>query len=186
MEIVSEKGFDGERMLGVLWEPQSDTFRFSVRINLSPLKNKTRVGPDLSREDLATRPPQIISRRQYYSQVQSLFDPIGLLSPVLLKAKLILRKTWEGDCSKLRWDDPLPEVLVREIVDFFLELFELETLTFPRSLWPAEETIGKPDLVCFSDGSISAFGTVVYIRWQLQTGGWWTTLVVSKSKIAPK
>ena len=172
MEIVSEKGFDGERMLGVLWEPQSDTFRFSVRINLSPLKNKTRVGPDLSREDLATRPPQIISRRQYYSQVQSLFDPIGLLSPVLLKAKLILRKTWEGDCSKLRWDDPLPEVLVREIVDFFLELFELETLTFPRSLWPAEETIGKPDLVCFSDGSISAFGTVVYIRWQLQTGGW--------------
>ena len=71
-------------------------------------------------------------------------------------------------------------------MDFFLELFELDTLTFPWSLWPAEETVGKPDLVCFSDGSISAFGTVVYIRWQLQTGGWWTALVVSKSKIAPK
>ena len=32
-----------ERMLGVIWEPKEDVFRFKVRINLSPLKKKTRM-----------------------------------------------------------------------------------------------------------------------------------------------
>ena len=81
----------------------------------------------------------------------------------------------------------LPATLVKEIVSFFIELFELESLVFPRSLMPKnEETIGKPELVIFSDGSVAAFGAVVYIRWKLRTGKWWSTLVLSKSKIAPK
>ena len=46
--------------------------------------------------------------------------------------------------------------------------------------------MGKPELVCFPDGSVSAFGAVVYIRWQLSSGQWWTSLISSKSKIAPK
>ena len=170
----------------MIWDAKRDVFKFVVRINLSPLKNKSRTGPDLSKAELQSDPPRTISRRQYYSQVQSLFDPIGLLAPVMLKAKLILRKTWESECKDLKWDDDLPEVLVKEIVDYFIELFDLETLEFPRSIWPAEAVIGKPELICFSDGSTSAFGTVVYVRWLLETGGWWTALVASKSKIAPK
>ena len=73
-----------ERMLGVTWDPAKDSFKFKVVVNLSTLKNKTRTGPNLTKEDLLSTPPQSISRRQYYSLIQSLFDPIGLLSPVLL------------------------------------------------------------------------------------------------------
>ena len=186
MEVVSHQGSDGERMLGVMWIPDEDVFKFSVRINLSPLKNKSRIGPDLTKSQLLSDPPSSLTRRQYYSQIQSFFDPIGLLAPVLLKAKLLLRKSWEGDCSKLKWDDPLPEPLVKEMIDYFAELFELEDLSFSRSLWPHDEVVGKPDLICFSDGSLLAFGTVLYIRWKLKAGGWWTSLIMSKSKIAPK
>ena len=64
-----------------------DVFRFVVRIILSTLKKKTRMGPDISKEELLANPPSVITRRQYYSQIQSLFDPLGLLSPVLLTAK---------------------------------------------------------------------------------------------------
>ena len=39
---------ESERMLGVLWVPEKDVFRFTVRINLTPLKNKVRTGPDVS------------------------------------------------------------------------------------------------------------------------------------------
>ena len=46
-----------ERMLGVIWEPKEDVFRFKVRINLSPLKKKSRTGLDLTREDLVSNPP---------------------------------------------------------------------------------------------------------------------------------
>ena len=38
----------------------------------------------------------------------------------------------------------------------------------------------------FSDGSVKAFGAVFYIRWKLESGSWWSTLVMSKSKIGPK
>ena len=186
VKVVSHESSEGERMLGVLWEPIKDIFKFTVRINLSPLKNKMRQGPDLSREKLLSCPPTTITRRQYYSQIQSLFDPIGLLAPILLTAKLLLRRTWEGDCAKLDWDDPLPNNLVKDIVAYFVELYDLEDLEFSRSIWPKEETVGKPDLVCFSDGSEVAFGTAVYIRWLLRSGSYWSTLVMSKSKIAPK
>ena len=78
-----------KRLLGVIWDPNMDVFRFSVRINLSPLKKKMRTGCDLSKQDLVQNPPKVISRRQYYSQVQSLFDPLGFLSLVLLTAKIL-------------------------------------------------------------------------------------------------
>ena len=177
---------DLERMLGITWDPYKDVFRFTMRINLSPLKNKSRTGPDLTKEQLISDPPKSITRREYYSQVQSLFDPIGLLAPVLLKAKVLLRMTWEDSCDKLRWDDPLPGPLVKQIIEFFIELYELETLEFSRSLWPQDKTVGDPELIIFSDGSVLAFGTTAYIRWKLESGQWWSTLIMSKSKIAPK
>ena len=63
----------------------------------------------------------------------------------------------------MKWDDPLPSSLVQDIINFFIELFNLEEIRFPRSLWPMEEVTGKPDLVVFTDGSTLAFGTVSYI-----------------------
>ena len=73
----------------------------------------------------------------------------------------------------LRVGFPLPEDIRKEIIVFFLDLYELETLEFPRSLWPEAEVEGDPWLVIFSDGSIKGFGAVVYIRWKLAEGGWW-------------
>ena len=175
-----------ERMLGVVWEPGRDVFKFVVRINLSTLKKKSRLGPDISRQELVENPPVVVTRRQYYSQVQSLFDPLGLLSPLLLQAKILLRKTWENGNEKLGWDEALPSDLVQEMIRFFVELFELEHVEFPRSLILAEESLGNPDLVVFSDGSVSAFGSVSYIRWKLKQGGYWTNIILTKSKIAPK
>ena len=175
-----------ERMLGVVWDPYKDEFKFKVKINLSQLKHKSRLGPDLTRDDLLQNAPKSISRRQYYSQVQSLFDPIGLLAPVMLQAKILLRKTWEGECAELRWDDSLPGSLRNELLDFFVSLFDLEKISFPRSLWPAQNVIGNPELIVFSDGSVQAFGSVVYIRWKINPNEWWPRLIMSKSKIAPK
>ena len=43
-----------------------------------------------------------------------------------------------------------------------------------------------PELVVFSDGSIKAFGAVVYIQWNMGENNWWSTLVLSKCKIGPK
>ena len=78
-----------ERMLGIEWDSGKDCFVFKVHINLTPMKNKSREGPDLTKNDLLHTPPSIITRRQYYSTAKALYDPIGLLSPLVLKAKIL-------------------------------------------------------------------------------------------------
>ena len=54
--------------------------------------------------------------------------------------------------------------MTEEIIQFFISLFELEDIEFPQSLWLRDTTVGDPELVVFSDGSVKAFGAVVYIR----------------------
>ena len=46
--------------------------------------------------------------------------------------------------------------------------------------------MGSPILIIFSDGSISAYGVAAYTRWELRGGGFWSRLIMSKSKLSPK
>ena len=107
---------------------------FYVKINLSPLRKKSRTGPNLLKEELLTSLPNSISRRQYYSQVRALLDLTNFLSPVLLQGKVILRKTLEPDSKDLDWDELLPRDITEGIIQFFISLFELEDVKFPWSL----------------------------------------------------
>ena len=53
-----------ERVLGIIWNQQKDSFKLSVRINLSPLKKKSTVGPDVTKEELMTNLLASITQRQ--------------------------------------------------------------------------------------------------------------------------
>ena len=44
---IGTKG-PNQKMLGVAWNPKTDSFHFSVRINFSPKRKKIRTGPDLN------------------------------------------------------------------------------------------------------------------------------------------
>ena len=76
-----------EKVLGLKLNPWKDVFWFTVTINLNPLRKKERTGPPLTKQMLLDSPPDVLTRRQYYSQVQVLFDPTGFLTPVLLHGK---------------------------------------------------------------------------------------------------
>ena len=127
---LAEDEIQLERVLGIKWNLGKDVFKFVVSINLHPMKKKARSGPPLTKEKLMMSPPSVITRRQYYSQVQALFDPTGFLAPVLLRGKILLRKTWEVPNNELGWDDCLPPDLMKEMIDFFIELHELEDLEY--------------------------------------------------------
>ena len=45
------------------------------------------------------------------SSLSSIFDPLGMVGPVLLLAKRVLRKTWQ---LKLHWDEKIPEDLLKD------------------------------------------------------------------------
>ena len=68
---LAEDDIELERVLGIKWNPGKDVFKFMVSINLHPMKKKARSGPPLTKVELMTSPPAVITCRQYYSQVQA-------------------------------------------------------------------------------------------------------------------
>ena len=171
-----------EKVLGSYWDPKTDTFRFRVALVF-----KVKRGEDIvvtTADELKDLLIELFTRRSMLSNVHRIFDPMGLLLPLLLESKLLLRTTWAE--KDLGWDDPLPEELRTQWLAFLESLLTLKDAAFPRSLWPPEEVVGMPMLIIFSDGAALAFGAVAYIRWKLQSGAFWTRLIMAKGKIAPK
>ena len=125
----------------------------------------------------------MITCRLLLANVSRIFDPVGFVVPITLESKIILREMW---CGKTGWDLPLAKEQCVRCLHFLKSLLDLHKLRIPRSIWPESDVIGRPILIIFSDGSISAFGVAAYIRWELKSGGFWSTLITSKSKIAPK
>ena len=174
---------DNERVLGMDWDPVEDQFRFKVKLNFSPRKRKVRTGPDLNIAQIPAGVPIALTKRMILSQVNGIYDPMGLAGPVTVKAKILTKKLWARE-PRLGWDDPIPDQLRDEWVEFFRELFELEQTTFTRSLKP-EDAVGNPSLIVFSDGSTEAFGACAYARWALRSGGFGCKLIASKTRLAP-
>ena len=82
---VKELDFDSlplERTLGVLWCVESDWFQFNIVLQDKPC-----------------------TRRGILSTVSSVFDPLGLVAPLLLDGKSILQELCR---HKVDWDDPIP------------------------------------------------------------------------------
>ena len=49
-----------------------------------------------------------LSKRAVLSFLMGNFDPLGLLSPLVVRGKILLRRLYGPD-SSLGWDDPLPK-----------------------------------------------------------------------------
>ncbi|XP_068220711.1 uncharacterized protein [Palaemon carinicauda] len=125
---------------------------------------------------------KISTRRKILSQIASLYDPLGLVIPVLLKAKILMRSMISKRNSNgggIKWDDPLDNSMMNEWKAFFKELYGLESLTFRRPLKPSN-AFGKPNLVIFSDGSTQAYGACAYVRWQISDNKFESTLIMVK------
>ncbi|XP_058810074.1 uncharacterized protein LOC131675195, partial [Phymastichus coffea] len=145
--------------LGLLWSPRSDAFRF--RVNHDELKPPT-------------------TKRAILSIVARLFDPMGWLGPVLIRAKILIQKLWLQGCN---WDDPL-DISSQEECDLFCrQLRNVEGISIPRFLSRAAET--RWYLHGFADASERAYGACLYFVTQDDHGEWKSTLITAKTKVAP-
>lgn len=122
-----------EKVLGVVWEPKRDVFVFRVKINFSPKHRKVHTGSDLKPDDLASEMPQHLTKRMLLRQIATQFDPLGLVCPVTLKAKLMLRRlvspedTANGESRKYNWDDVVSPQIRNEWLNYF-QMFNLDTV----------------------------------------------------------
>ena len=154
----------GEKLLGHVWRPPTDKFAFKVVVNLSTNKRKgQKTGKDLTVEDIPRLPNIPMTKRMLLGLVMSQYDPMGLISPLIIILKIQLRELYGPD-KALGWDEPIPEGLHRqweELIAMFLEMGEIE---INRAVRPAG-VVDPPELIGFADGSLLAYACAIYIRW---------------------
>lgn len=186
----------GGTVLGHQWDPVNDTISFKPKVFLGKKgKNGTHTGPELNPENLHLNDSFLWTKALILSTIHSLFDPSGIVAPLLLKYKLFFREV----CLRknLGWNDVLPPDLLnrwRKLVD---ELVTSPVIIVKRCARP-DNAVGPPFLVIFTDGSSVAFGAVVYVVYricQIKPGPWVealgqsntfsSALLLAKARVAP-
>ena len=157
---LNQDALPNERALGVQWSIQSDAFVFKIHLQDKPL-----------------------TRRGILSMVSSIYDPLGMLAPVILSAKQILQEL----CGlRLAWDDPIPGNLHRRWLSWLTDLSQLEKFKVRRCLLPENfGTLTSAQLHHFSDASESGYGTVSYLRLQDDEHKVHCAFVMGKARVVP-
>lgn len=116
--------------------------------------------------------------------VSKLFDPLGIISPIMIQAKLMVQECWK---RKIDWDDPVLEDISKTWQEWAASLKDLPEVKVQRVLIPAdsEKRLTKIEIHTFSDASMSAYGAIAYIRVEYEDGSTYVNFIASKNKIAP-
>ena len=185
-ESIEKRQFIGQdhKVLGVEWRPETDSFQLQTNLNFSPRYRKQRTTPSLKLSDLPDALPSVLTKRIILSQVNGIYDPLGLATPFTIQAKILLRRLHIEANKKLQWDDPIAEEDRDDWLSFFQDMFQMTTATFQRCVRPYD-AVGDPVLVMFSDGSNEAYGACSYARWETHSGEYLSRLIASKSRVAP-
>ncbi|XP_058827738.1 uncharacterized protein LOC131687658 [Topomyia yanbarensis] len=145
------------KTLGLVWEPGTDTFRFSTP--------KWSTG--------------VITKRAVLADVSRLFDPLGLVGPVVIQAKIFIQDLWMQECG---WDQPLGERLQEQWQELRRNLAGLEGLSVPRWTGIGSHVVSV-EIHGFASGK--AYGACIYIRTVADGGAVDVHLLTSKSRVAP-
>ena len=113
----------------------------------------------------------------------SVYDPLGILSPMVVKMKVLLQ---EACCLQYAWDTPLPDQLGRVWSKWIDDLEKIESTVIPRSyLYRIEVEIVSHALRRFADASLIGYCSVVYLVYQTVPNMYFSELVCPKSKVYP-
>ncbi|XP_071100525.1 uncharacterized protein [Haliotis cracherodii] len=155
-----ENTFPLQRSLGMSWDVKSDTFTFRVSDEAKPY-----------------------TKRGVLSTINSLYDPMGFVAPVIIKGKILLR---ELISQKLEWDDMLPEELRQEWENWRDSLRLLEQLQIPRKFLPMSlQKYEKKEVCVYCDASEKAIAAVAYLMAGEKTGKRQMGFLLGKTKVAP-
>jgi len=144
--------------LGLQWHPSTDAFSFSIPAVEMPIATK----------------------RTVLSLTARLFDPLGWLAPVVVRAKILFQSTW---LMGVDWDTPLDEHHSRFWSDYKRDLPRLAEIRVPRYL-PMESRKTATELHGFADASERAYAAV-YLRSTIVNQENQVRLVTAKTKVAP-
>ncbi|XP_066593609.1 uncharacterized protein [Prorops nasuta] len=157
-EFVIDKG-SILKTLGISWDAKKDVILYKV--------NPVRLSDK-------------ITKRNIISEIARIYDPLGLLGPVILYAKVIMQMTWK---YKISWDESVPGELHTKWSSFAKQLESLNNISFERRLLIDDAV--DIQVHGFCDASKMGYGACLYIRSCNRDGVIRCRLLCAKSRVAP-
>ncbi|XP_057656782.1 uncharacterized protein LOC130894179 [Diorhabda carinulata] len=150
---------DVAKTLGISWMSKTDKLIFHIDVEMKG---------------------ECLTKRVMLSGISRIFDPMGLLGPCIVIAKVMLQQLWKENLS---WDSPVSHELQVKWNNFIQELPSLNYLKIQRHVICDNST--QIELHAFSDASEVAYGAAVYVRSKNCYGETFCHLLISKAKVAP-
>ena len=125
--------------------------------------------------------PDPMTKRSLLSLASKMFDPLGLISPFTVRAKILFQELW---LKGLLRDVPLESEIKAKWLHWKSELLQLKGVTIPRCFGNGITQESKIELHGFGDASPKAYGAAVYIRIADKQGHVSSQLLISKSRVA--
>ena len=151
------------KVLGSTWNRESDKLKFDFSVITRNVGNAP------------------LTKRVMLNATARFFDPLRLLSPIILPLKLMFQKAC---CQEIGWDDPLPNELYKELYCIIADLSKVSSIEIPRCLiLELGNDIKSVQLHGFADASKVAYAPNIYIR--VETSESVTSnLLTAKTKVA--
>ena len=98
-----------------------DRFFFDIAINISKRCRREPTVPDLTEDRLFEVEQAVLTQRIFLSNTNSIFDPVGLLTPLTITLKVMLKEMFSKE-YELKWEKELPSELKRAWVNVITNL----------------------------------------------------------------
>lgn len=135
---LTSLGSGTHKVLGLAWSSDNDNIRYK----------------------LITEPvPTNLTKRKVLSTASAIFDPLGLLGPIIIIAKCFIQRLWK---LKINWDETLPYEFCHEWQSFYNQLNSINLIAIPRNVLISNYIIAE--LHGFCDSSLTAYGAAIYVR----------------------
>ena len=166
-------------LVGIKWHVEDDL----ISAEAKPIffgKPKRGKLPELLQGDLKPALAKQFTKRVVLSKMASLFDVLGLLTPLTVKYKL----SFSAICDlKVTWDQPLPDDLLDNWVDHINEIQEARDVMFRRAVVPVNASSVEFGLVVSTDASQYAAAACVHARVPLIDGTFHAQLLCARSRV---
>ncbi|GFW78089.1 integrase catalytic domain-containing protein [Trichonephila clavipes] len=149
---------DETKALGIIWIPKLDCFLFRIE----------------------QQRPTSFTKRMVLSTIARIFDPLGLLGPIITWAKIFIQRLW---LLELGWSDEIPFKEEKEWRRFIDSLEAMNNISIDRCI--VIHRAESIELHAFSDASEKAYGLSIYLKSISALGEVKVCLVTSKSRVSP-
>lgn len=121
------------------------------------------------------------TKRSILSAIAKVFDPLGLLGPIMLSAKIIMQRLW---VLKVHWNETVPMEIHAAWKRLESEWLQLRDISVPRKII-GNKRPREIQMHGFSDASQDGYGACIYIKSTDNEGNHFARLLCAKSRVAP-